>query len=119
MKKFSSWLVTHSLNGPLHVRSTMEREVDVATFAPNADGVELKHRSPAGLGEAAARADRGADPPTCALYSPADLPAGTRRRRGPFEDHGVAALSIHPPTYRWEPDGAVDLLRMTACLTLR
>ena len=50
---------THSLNGPLHVRSTMEREVDVATFAPNADGVELKHRSPAGLGEAAARADRG------------------------------------------------------------
>ena len=27
---------THSLNGPLHVRSTMEREVDVATFAPNA-----------------------------------------------------------------------------------
>ena len=37
-----------------------------------------------------------------------------RRRRGPFEDHGVAALSIHPPTYRWEPDGAVDLLRMTA-----
>ena len=66
MKKFSSWLVTHSLNGPLHVRSTMEREIDVATFAPNADGVELKHRSPAGLGEAAARADRGADPPTCA-----------------------------------------------------
>ena len=92
MKKFSSWLVTHSLNGPLHVRSTMEREIDVATFAPNADGVELKHRSPAGLGEAAARADRGADPPTCALYSPADLPVGTRRRRGPYEDHGVAAL---------------------------
>jgi hypothetical protein len=122
----------------------MEREIDVATFAPNADGVELKHRSPAGLGEAAARADRGADPPTCALYSPADLPvgtrrrrgpyedhgvaalyspadlpAGTRRRRGPFEDHGVAALYIHPPTYRWEPDGAVDLLRMTAYLTLK
>ena len=97
MKKFSSWLVTHSLNGPLHVRSTMEREIDVATFAPNADGVELKHRSPAGLGEAAARADRGADPPTCALYSPADLPVGTRRRRGPLEDHGVAALSIDSP----------------------
>ena len=36
-----------------------------------------------------------------------------RRRRGPFEDHGVAALSIHPPTYRREPDGAVDLLRTT------
>ena len=27
--------------------------------------------------------------------------------------------SIHPPTYRWEPDGAVDLLRMTAYLTLK
>ena len=54
-----------------------------------------------------------------ALYSPADLPVGTRRRRGPFEDHGVAALSIHLPTYRREPDGAVDLLRMTAYLTLR
>ena len=90
MKKFSSWLVTHSLNGPLHVRSTMEREIDVATFAPNADGVELKHRSPAGLGEAAARADRGADPPTCA-----------------------PPHSTHPPTYRWEPDGAVDLWRTT------
>ena len=63
--------------------------------------------------------EESSDPPTCALYSPADLPAGTRRRRGPFEDHGVAALSIHPPTYRWEPDGAVDLLRMTAYLTLR
>ena len=31
----------------------------------------------------------------------------------------VSPHSIHPPTYRWEPDGAVDLLRMTAYLTLK
>ena len=28
----------------------------------------------------------------------------------PLEDDGVAAHSTHPPTYRWEPDGVVDLL---------
>ena len=27
---------------------------------------------------------------------------------------GDAQDPIHPPTYRWEPDGAVDLLRPTA-----
>ena len=112
MKKFSSWLVTHSLNGPLHVRSTMEREVDVATFAPNADGVELKHRSPAGLGEAAARADRGADPPTCALYSPADLPVGTRRRRGPYEDDRVPHAKIAGLTRAVQPGTVVLRLRI-------
>ena len=32
----------------------------------------------------------------------------------PLETDGVAAHSIHPPTYRWEPDCVVDLLRKTA-----
>ena len=32
----------------------------------------------------------------------------------PLEDDGVAAHSTHPPTYRWEPDGVVDLLGTTA-----
>ena len=31
----------------------------------------------------------------------------------------VSPHSTHPPTYRWEPGGAVDLLRMTAYLTLK
>jgi hypothetical protein len=41
--------------------------------------------------------------------SPADLLVGIRRRGRPSEDD-----RDHPPTYWWEPDGAVDLLRMTA-----
>ncbi len=35
---------------------------------------------------------RPADLRAAALYSPTDLPVGTRRRRRPFEDHGVATL---------------------------
>ena len=35
------------------------------------------------------------------IYSPADLPVGTRRRRRPLETDGVAAHLHRPPTTGW------------------
>ena len=56
--------------------------------------------------------EESSDPPTCALYSPADLPVGTRRRGRPSEDDRVPHAKIAGLTRAVQPGTVVLRLRI-------